>query len=84
MHKLILIARALSSGDGIGICTVKDADSVNVGAISLEALGAVDGAIGNLILESIETRRRAIGEEDNDLLGVGTTTIRRKFLISQL
>lgn len=57
MHELILFACAISRGVGIGICTVKDADSVNVGTFILEVLGAKDGAIGNLGLESTGTRR---------------------------
>ena len=73
MHELILVACVFIRGDGIGIRTAKDADGVNVGTFSLNALGTVDGAIGNLVLEIPRTRRRAIGEEDDDLLGVGAT-----------
>ena len=57
VHELVLVACALSREDGTGICAAKDANGVNVGIFSLEALGAVDGAIGNLVLESIRTRR---------------------------
>ena len=56
MHELILVARAISRGNGIGICAAKDADGVNVGTFSLNALGTVDGAIGNLVLEIPRTR----------------------------
>ena len=52
MHELVLIACVSSRGDGIGICAVKDADRINVGAFILETLGTFDGAIGNTCLES--------------------------------
>lgn len=81
MHELILFACAISRGVGIGIYTVKDADSVNVGTFILDLLGAVDSVIGNLVLESVSTRGRAIGEEDNDLLGISTP---RRNVLGQL
>ena len=57
MHELILFACVISRGVVTGICTVKDADRINVGTFILEVLGATDGAIGNLGLESTGTRR---------------------------
>lgn len=81
MHELILSAYAISRGVGTGVYAAKDTDRINVGTFILDLLGAVDSVIGNRFLEYIRTRRLAIGEEDDDLLGVGA--IRRKAL-SQL
>ena len=82
MHELVLVACALSRGDVAGFCAAKDTDCINVGAVTLDLLGGVDGAICHLVLKVAVTRRRAIGEEDDDLLGVGAA--KRKLLISQL
>ena len=82
MHELILSACAFSRGDGTGVYAAKDTDRINVGTFILDLLGGVDGAICHLVLKVAVTRRRAIGEEDDDLLGVGAT--KRKLLISQL
>ena len=57
MHELILFACAISREVGTGICTVKDADRINVGTFILETLGTINGAIGNTCLESTRTRR---------------------------
>ena len=81
MHELILSACAFSRGVGTGVYAAKDTDRINVGTFILDLLGAVDSVIGNLVLEFVPTRGRAIGEEDDDLLGVGA--IRRNAL-SQL
>ena len=72
MHELILFACAINRGVGTGVYAAKDTDRINVGTFILDLLGAVDSVIGNLVLESVPTRGRAIGEEDNDLLGIST------------
>ena len=81
MHELILVACTSIRGLGTGVYAAKDTDRINVGTFILDLLGAVDSVIGNLVLEFVPTRGRAIGEEDDDLLGVGA--IRRNAL-SQL
>ena len=57
MHELVLVACVLSRGDGTGVCAAKDTDCINVGAVTLDLLGAVDGAICYLVLKVAETRR---------------------------
>ena len=72
MHELILFACVISRGLVTGIYAAKNTNCINVGTFILDLLGAVDSIIGNFVLESVPTRGRAIGEEDNDLLGIST------------
>ena len=70
VHELILVNRTGGRGVGAGIRAAKDANGVNDGAVFLQAVCLVDGAIGNRGLKGVIARRRAIGKEEDDLLCV--------------
>ena len=70
VHELILVNRAGGRGIGTGIRAAKDANGVNDGAVFLQAVCLVDGAIGNRGLKAVVARGRTIGKEQDDLLGV--------------
>ena len=70
VHELILVNRAGGRGIGAGIRAAKDANGVNDGAVFLQAVCLVDGAIGNRGLKAVVARGRTIGKEQDDLLGV--------------
>lgn len=74
MHEFILVARATACWIVARLRTVEDTDGINGRPATLYGLGDIDGILSNLGLKTIRTRRRAIGEEHNDLLGVFTTS----------
>lgn len=73
MHKLVLVARAVACWIVARLRTVKDADGVNGRPAALYSLGGIDSIPSDLGLKTIRARRRAIGEEHNDLLGAFAT-----------
>ena len=70
MHELVLIARVVACWIVVRLRTVEDTDGINGRPAALYGLGGIDGVLSNLGLKTIRTRRRAIGEEHDDLLGV--------------
>ena len=74
MHEFILVARAAACWIVARLRTVEDTDGINGRPATLYGLGDIDGILSNLGLKTIRTRRGAIGEEHNDLLGVFTTS----------
>ena len=70
VHELILFNRTGGRGVGAGIRAAKDTNGVNDGAVFLQAVCLVDGAIGNRGFKATGARGRAIGKEQDDLLGI--------------
>ena len=78
MHKLVRVARVIVCWIVTRLCAAEDSDGVNGRPAALYSLGGIDGILSDLGLETIRTRRRAVGEEHNDLLGI--RAIRRNVL----
>ena len=70
MHKLVRVARVIVCWIVTRLCAAEDSDGVNGRPAALYSLGGIDGILSDLGLETIRTRRRAVGEEHNDLLGI--------------
>ena len=73
MHKFVLVARAVACWIVARLRTVKDTDGVNGRPAALYGLGGIDSIPSDLGLKNIRARRRAIGEEHNNLLGTFAT-----------
>lgn len=82
MHELVLIGNVIGIRILGRICALEDADGVHRSTRILHILSVPNGARGDVRREIAIFRRRAIGEEDDDLLGIGTTRglILRKLL----
>ena len=78
MHKFVLAARAIACWIVARLCAAEDSDGVNGRPAALYGLGGIDGILSNLDLKTTSARRRAIGEEDDDLLSI--RAIRRNAL----
>ena len=70
MHELILVNRTGGGGVSGGIRAAKDANGVNDGAVFLQAICLVDGAIGNRRFKAAVACGRTVGKEQDDLLCV--------------
>ena len=73
VHEVVLVGNALRIGIRGRIGALEDADGVHRSTRILHALSIPNSARGDLRREIAVFRRRAIGEEDDDLLGIGTT-----------
>ena len=73
MHELVLIGNVIGIGILGRIGVLEDADGVHRSTRILHLLGIVNGTRGDLRIKLVKIRRRAIGEEDDDLLGIGAT-----------
>ena len=73
MHELVLIGNVIGIGILGRIGALEDADGIHHSTLVLHILSVSNGARGDLRREIALGRRRAIGEEDDDLLGIGTT-----------
>ena len=72
MQELILVRDAVSRGVERRVCAVKHADGVDRGASVLHFLGSRHGIGSDVRVEHLRNRGRAVGEEDDDLLGART------------
>ena len=72
VHELVLDGSAVRHRIDIGIGALEDADGVHRSTLILHILSVPNGARGDVRREIAIFRRRAIGKEDDDLLGVGT------------
>ena len=73
VHELVLVGNALPIGILCRIGALEDADGVHRSTRILHNLSMPNGARGDGRFKIAIFRRRAIGEEDDDLLGIGTT-----------
>ena len=73
MHELVLVGNALRIGILGRIGALEGADGIHHSTRVLHILSVSNGARGDVRRETALGRRRAIGEEDDDLLGIGTT-----------
>ena len=73
MHELVLIGNALLIGILGRIGALEDADGVHRSTRILHFFSVSNGSRGDVRREIVIFRRRAIGEEDDDLLGIGAT-----------
>ena len=75
VHELVLVGNALPIGILCRIGALEDADGVHRSTHILHVLSIPNSARGDLRREIAVFRRRAIGEEDDDLLGIGALGI---------
>ena len=73
VHELVLVGNALPIGIRGRIGALEDADGIHRSTRILHILSISNGARGDLRFKLAIFRRRAIGEEDDDLLGIGAT-----------
>ena len=69
MHELVLVA-----GERGRVGTGEDADGIHGGTAILQLLGSGNGIVCHFFFKPIRRCRRAIREEDNDLLRIGSST----------
>ena len=81
MHELVLIGNVIGIRIIGRICALEDADGVHRSTRILHILSVPNGARGDLRREIALGRWRAVGKEDDDLLGIGTT---RSLTLSKL
>ena len=72
MHELVLIGNVIGIGILGRIGALEDADGIHHSTLVLHILSVSNGARGDLRREIALGRWRAVGEEDDDLLGIGT------------
>ena len=73
MHEFVFVTGSAVRGIGHGIRTAEDADGVNGRPRVLHRLRSGDSIPGHLLFETAAARRRTIGEEHHNLLGVLAT-----------
>ena len=73
VHELVLTASAAVRRIGRGVRTTEDADGVNGRPRILHRLSSGNGRTRHTTFETVAARRRTIGEEHHDLLGVLAT-----------
>ena len=73
MHELVLIGNVIGIRILGWIGALEDADGIHHSTRILHILSVPNGTRGDVRREIAIFRRRAIGEEDDDLLGIGTT-----------
>ena len=73
VHELVLVGNALPIGILCRIGALEDADGVHRSTRVLHFLSVPNGARGDVRRKLVIVRRRAVGEEDDDLLGIGAT-----------
>ena len=72
VHELVLIGSAVRHRIDIGICALEDADRVHHSARIFHGFSVLNSIRGYARLELPEIRGGAVGEEHDDLLGIGT------------
>ena len=72
MHELVLIGNVIGIGILGRIGALEDADGIHHSTLVLHILSVSNGVRGDLRREIALGRWRAVGEEDDDLLDIGT------------
>ena len=72
VHKLVLVGCAASHRIDRGIRAIEDADGIHRSTRILHGFGVPNSIRGDAWRELPEIRRGAVGEEHDDLLGIGT------------